>query len=1211
MKKLVFGAGMFAAAVALAYLPPVDVKNGIEVRIGTFDQSIDTNPDRYKRKLGVVEVDGTKPRQFPVVMSNKTDRAVSGELKVWINDDWTVKGPAGKVALPARSGITLMFEGSPLERSLAALYPVHATFKADGSSEVAHPIAIFMANKPHSGVSVAKELKRGSVMLDGSFRRRVMFEVKGKVINAPDDDSQLRSDYGVGFTQLADVSSKGIVKRGFRTHPPYAKGAGFVWCDYPLYLPKDGPITFSFFTMVGSEKSDGTENKVFVLEDGVKPQEVYSSVVKAKDGWKEGSVDLSKWAGKRIGLRLWTGPGPKMQTSFDGGGWGEPIISVGALPVVPDEATWQLREGQALAVARRALEKGTSKSDGAYLLEANGQRFGVGVIEGNRSLVDGVIAFTDGKESLVYRGFSCEVDRIDMSKSAIPVELKATVSVAPEGALRIHWTMPGASRSKDGTPRYTRLALGPASQAAWRAYAGFGNVIEDPKHFRLTSSGFNLSTRHVGADYRNGISLLQATDVVPDALECDSVRNVFSLVAHHDAMFTLIPGGRGAFETARRFWKICGYRPSPGHERLVGRMCLDQWGGDYGKAASDIRLAAKYGLTDSFFVKHVWQRWGYDYRLPEIYPPAGDSVGFGEMVKACKETGIFFCPHDNYTDIYPDADKYSYDLVVFNLDGTPQKAWYNIGRLALSYRWAPHAFRPWCLRNAKLLKEGYDPDGIFIDVLTAHGPFDYLDREGCFHSKNETSKHWANAFQTYREGLGRSDAVTISEAGQDHLVGTLDAGQSDHFGAAKLIGASSFVDSERTPWHDMATHNRFLLLAGGLGGRYQEEQWHKGGSSALHGYASDDYLNNTVMGGRNPMVNGPFCRGAVMTYWLLHDVCASLARAEFTAHAFGKDIHQQHTSFSNGGNVWSNRKTNDVWNVAGVELPPYGFMVKIPNGLECGVIVKDGQRVGYSKSKDVLFVDGRMPALSGDMPQAKSSVSQAKVSGTNMVTIDTDWEFMQDLHMYRSFVHVERDTGIRSRENIVFQSTIAFESADALSKPGLHHGTMNVAFPKNVEEGLYSVWYGMWNPKSNARLAIEGNDAGRRIIAGYVRVSKSGDRISRVEWINAGDISSGGNVSDRVLGINRSCKPVDFGGVVTAGAIRFDHPKGGEWRLTALPNSKSFQVTIDLEAFGAGKANVLAVEPIDPADPKVDWKQEDAKLTFTFPSRAFSYRIRF
>ena len=79
----------------------------------------------------------------------------------------------------------------------------------------------------------------------------------------------------------------------------------------------------------------------------------------------------------------------------------------------------------------------------------------------------------------------------------------------------------------------------------------------------------------------------------------------------------------------------------------------------------------------------------------------------------------------------------------------------------------------------------------------------------------------------YRQGFRRPDTVCVSEAGQDHLVGVADAGQSDHFGAPKVLGRANFADSERTPWHDIATHGYYVLFAGGLGGRYQEEDgWH-------------------------------------------------------------------------------------------------------------------------------------------------------------------------------------------------------------------------------------------------------------------------------------------------------------------------------------------------------------------------------------------------
>ena len=214
-----------------------------------------------------------------------------------------------------------------------------------------------------------------------------------------------------------------------------------------------------------------------------------------------------------------------------------------------------------------------------------------------------------------------------------------------------------------------------------------------------------------------------------------------------------------------------------------------------------------------------------------------------------------------------------------------------------------------------------------------------------------------------RKGFRRPDTVCVSEAGQDHLVGVVDAGQSDHFGAAKVVGRENFADSERTPWHDIVTHGYYVLFAGGLGGRYQEEDgWHTGGDAELHGYASDDYLSNTVLGGRNPMCDGPFSRNAVKTYWLQHDACAELGRAEFVDLKYEGSIHRQHAFFSDGSDVWVNRQTNETWRLSnGVVLPPYGYYART-RGTKSGIVEKDGVRYAFSKSAKGIFIDARKPS---------------------------------------------------------------------------------------------------------------------------------------------------------------------------------------------------------------------------------------------------------
>ena len=286
---------------------------------------------------------------------------------------------------------------------------------------------------------------------------------------------------------------------------------------------------------------------------------------------------------------------------------------------------------------------------------------------------------------------------------------------------------------------------------------------------------------------------------------------------------------------------------------------------------------------------------------------------FLAMVEACKRHGILFCPHDNYIDFYPDATGYSYDHILFNADGTPQKAWFNKGRDAQSYRWSPNAFGPWLETNLKQVKSGIAPTAYFVDVFSAIAPMDFYDRQGRFYAKTVTAERWGAAFDRIREILG-NNAPTISEAGQDGLIGHLDAGEADHSGwlpAATDPKAFRWNmkagDGERIPWHDMASHGSFVLLAGGLGPRYAGGQ-----DETLHGYGSDDYLSLTVLGGRNPMCDGPFSRRAVMTYWLLHDICNSLARSEMLSDEFaGDDIHRQIVRFSNDGTVQVNRGKTD------------------------------------------------------------------------------------------------------------------------------------------------------------------------------------------------------------------------------------------------------------------------------------------------------------
>lgn len=627
------------------------------------------------------------------------------------------------------------------------------------------------------------------------------------------------------------------------------------------------------------------------------------------------------------------------------------------------EDLWRLREAEALAKARQALSDGGTAAEGCYLIDEDGTvRFGVGVVKGTRDLVDGVIAFTDGERTLVYRGFEVMIDDRDALGESAGVPIATEIAVAG-GALKVKWTMPGVKRSKAGRPRFTRLNLADASERILRGYLGLGVVLENPGTFTCSVGGASQSTRHVGADYANGLSLVQATDTIPQRpFVSIRARNLFSTITGNDATFFLVPGSRGAFEAARRFRSVAGYRKSPGHDAITSRVCLDKWFDyNYAGITEHVRRLARYGVTDCIYVKHDWRRWGWDYADPENDPLIPGVGSHAESARACQAAGMLYVPHDNYTDVYPYSDNFSYRDVAFDTDGFVRKAFYNPERNILAYRWLPEGPLACARRNMAIMKKSFAPDGIFLDVYTAHCPNDYLDRDGNYHSRQEMSDWWGRIHRLCLSELGHPSGPSISEACQDHLVGVLDAGQSDHYLASHFIRTpGAFTDSERVPWHDMVTHGYYILFAGGLEFRYSEMlPCEKKRNLSLHGYGSDDYLSNTLIGGRNPMAGGRFCEQTVRTYWMLHDICASLARAELVTHEFGPTIHQQHTAFSNGAKVWTNRSTNEPWVVEGRTLPSYGFFAQAPGGLSTGSILVGGRHLAFSRSPEKFFFDVR------------------------------------------------------------------------------------------------------------------------------------------------------------------------------------------------------------------------------------------------------------
>jgi len=610
---------------------------------------------------------------------------------------------------------------------------------------------------------------------------------------------------------------------------------------------------------------------------------------------------------------------------------------------------------------------------------------------GSRGILDAPIGLECENRRLYFRGFRVKATGDDLEQWSASTQLLETREEGGEGyrvrhrfrnwagtfdvmgelrvageALRARFWLENAPTAKP----WFQVTLEGVSFGAWsapakRVYAGPGNVIENPKAFRLGYDGHNLATSFVGFDFANGQAVVMNNDAIPDRLEVDPEAGIYSLVTPHAQTLELFPA-ENVFAAVKRIRAEDRRQASGGVAQLAGRFTFDLWSGRYGESARALERAAEYGLTDALVVWHQWQRWGYDYRVPDIYPPNpqwGTLEEFKALKEACRKNGTLFAPHDNYIDFYPDFEGFTYDSIAFRQNGTPYRAWFNYGREAQSYRARPDKLTPYVQRNVRLLKEGVAPTAYFIDVWSSAAPYDYWTKDGKFEERKTTQRVWGETFAWIRQELG--GAPQLSEAGHDKLIGWLDGADTQQLrvdAAGKgFTWRIECGDSERIPWIDVAWHDKFILHGAGYEGRYQG-----GLDEKEHGAYSDDYLSTEVLSGRPAMVPAAFNRDVVRVHWLLNEAMRALVLDRIDAVEFvGDNIHRQHVRWEKGGEVWVNRGA-EAWTVAGHTLPQYGFYVRAGD-VEAAVELKEGNRVEWSRSPRWRYEEGRRRSVAGEV----------------------------------------------------------------------------------------------------------------------------------------------------------------------------------------------------------------------------------------------------
>ncbi|HNS20266.1 MAG TPA: hypothetical protein PKH24_07190 [Sedimentisphaerales bacterium] len=1169
---------------------------------------------------------------YDVTVTLENAGAAPLEVDVHIDDlvdEWHVVGETSRhVQIESHTEIQVAFQIAASPGALSALYPVHvyASFQSGGQPVTAHAVRIFESNfeKPAASSTRPPELPvnilsaRGALPLWSLRTHRVAWQFFDKPLAYMPVGWQGSSSESSAYLGFGSVA-RGTMKQAITMHPPWKPASGTVFAEYRVKLPDTTPLTLAFANAIrdntaAEPPSDGVTFRVWVGE-----QKLFERHTDSKT-WLDGATDLSAYRGQTVLLQLESHPGPKRDTTCDSSYWAEPVLIAGELPKPTPEAEKQQRRDAARSLVR------TGEGEGTLLTLEDGYR--VALLPGDAGLLDGTVAIGNRDACVVFDGLRISILGCPVGSSLSTVSLAGKTDWADDGhglnvtqplelagetfdlTVRIRAEGSGLRIKVDCPKRITDFALGSADQKAPRVYYGHGYCIVEPEAFQAGFGGHNLSTSHVGFDFDEGLSLLVACDHPPDFLEVTPESRTYALHTHLDATMTLVPSTAGTFDCAKKYRPLYDKQTSPGFARKAGRFVFDIWGGRYADIARTMQEMIAYGLTDSLLTVHVWQRWGYDYRLPDIYPPL-PSLGTVEdmqgIARVCAEHDIPWGLHDNYIDFYPDAQGYSYDEICFTEDGRPIPAWLNEGRDAQSYRWRPDCFLPWLKRNLGLIGPTLKPTHYFIDVFTSIDCFDYYDRAGRYHSMLETRQCWGEAFAWIRDTLGGNAPMT-SEAGDDQLIGYLDGADCQHLQLSSE--AKSFCitlacrDWERVPWYDAVLHDKFSLHGVGYSGRYQG-----GRSRQEHGIESDDYLSVEILEGHAMMIDAEaFGRGAVRKYWLAQDFIRSIATDRIAGVQFvDGDIHKQIITWESGATVCVNRGAGD-WRVAGRTLPQYGYYA-INGPIESSVEEIDGIVVERSGRPDRWYFNARGFGPEGQLA-IRPQVASVEYLGNRAFKLITNWQAQEpapkDLHV---FIHFTSDQSNRS-DGIAFQSGGSPSPATSQWAGTIRLGdNWVVQIPSQYGPGEYGIWVGLWDPTTGRRYGLLGEDDGTtRYRVGTLVVEGAAGTIGAIRLVAADAPAP----ATALWNIGRVA--VDFGPAITEGAFRCERTPDA-LVVTPLPQLGPFSVALRPERLGwpagARAQSIDGVNADGEAIRRVDFEQMSDLLRFTTRRDEFAYRIRF
>lgn len=1015
---------------------------------------------------------------------------------------------------------------------------------------------------------------------------------------------------GISYTPQGRV----LGREALLIHSPWRVPMGRTWVTYHLALPEARPIRLRFGIAMAPDavlpgKSDGATFSCQVISEGKAARLLGEHY--AKGEWKDVELDLSAYAGKRIGLELQVEPGPKNNAAFDYSYFGDAEIVVGEAADRSAQQFAAYTATKAYAATRDADLRRLGNDPARGILPGNllphrntlaqeGEAwvFAYAAEDGRvvyrytpktGTLEDFTAQINDGRPFAVAAfGGVMSADRQLMQGGALKSLRRvrdALEVVWDYGAVEVTWTFGIAGKAL--TVRASSASVGIAGLDLGAVAVDLRRPVVIPylkgQAFYLPGQGA-FACRYL--DWTQSHASACPQGVAQYTPRTDGVRNPL-----HEVGYIAVSPVLGEVLPS------IPHPPSPYLSTLAGRVMLDVWGhhkGTYAGDAENLRTLKEWGVDHLAIITHQWQRWGYDVKLPDHIPADpvyGGEEGMELLGRTAKELGYLWSLHENYIDLYPDAPSFDPKAQVLTREGKPSPAWYNRWSKVQSFGLKSNRALDFARANSPEIHRRYGTTAAYLDVHTCVPPWHQLDHDATQPMAAMALAKVQNDTRLFQYECDTHGGPLFGE-GANHFywAGRCDGVEAQVEGGEDHVPLLEFDLLKIHP--QMVNH--------GMG---YYERWFRGGREARWGVdvanleQIDKYRAQELAYGHAGFVGA----NAVANPWwvarehhLMHPVQRLYGAARATAIEYevngrlvpvsaaliAGETRRQRTAYDSGLQVWVNWRP-EVWTVeAGgqrYELPQWGFLALGPQ-TQVMTYLSNGRVFDYAQCPEYLFADARTWT---DMPYtaARADVEPRlrafEYLGDDRVRITYEWIVKEAIRPdLQCFVHGVNAQAARP-DGIVFQQDHKLPKPTTAWRAGetIVDGPYEVRVP--ATHGTYDMRIGLYNQQM--RLQMAGKDDGtRRYTLATLHLERKDGRITRITAERPAEVTKAPERIDFGARTNPAGTWTSFGPLATDGAVKVQR-EANRLTLIPYPRESAVKVRLDLAAM-AGAAQDTAVE---------------------------------